>query len=193
MVVLIDNYDSFTYNLYQLVGQLNPSIQIIRNDQATAQQVVQMHPTHIIISPGPGRPSQAGISSQVIQECAGKASILGICLGHQALCEAYGATVDYAKTLVHGKKSPIHIANGSPIFHGLPPVLQAGRYHSLAVRRSTLPDSLLVIAESDDGEVMGVKHKDYSLYGLQFHPESILTPQGAHIIQNFIKLGGPAS
>lgn len=193
MIVLIDNYDSFSYNLYQMIGALQPDIRVIRNDEMTPGQVAGLHPSHIIISPGPGRPAQAGISEDLIRLCAPKTPILGVCLGHQAICEVFGATIGYAATLMHGKQSNIHIANGNPIFRGLPPVLPAARYHSLAAVRSTLPDELLVIAECDDGELMGIKHRDYDVYGLQFHPESILTPRGGVILENFIRLGGKAS
>jgi len=190
MVLMIDNYDSFTYNLCQLAGEVAPDIRVVYNDQITAADIDALSPTHIIISPGPGRPKDAGICEQVIRRFAGQLPILGICLGHQALCEAFGAEITYAKQLMHGKQSLVHIANGNPVFRGLPPLLEAGRYHSLAARRDTLPDELLVIAETDDGEVMGVKHRDFDLFGLQFHPESILTPGGGAILTNFLRIGG---
>ena len=189
MVLIIDNYDSFTYNLFQLAGMVEPDIKVVFNDGAEMSDIEVMSPSHIIISPGPGRPKDAGICEDIIRGFAGKFPILGICLGHQAICEAFGAEISYAKTLMHGKKSYVHIANGNPLFRGLPPLLEAGRYHSLAVCRESLPDELLVIAETDDGEVMGVKHRDYDVFGLQFHPESILTPDGGRIIKNFL-LGG---
>ena len=187
MIVIIDNYDSFTYNLYQIAGTFQPEIAVVYNDRPLAE-IEALRPSHIIISPGPGRPRDAGISEAAVRHFAGKVPMLGICLGHQAICEAFGATITYAKTLMHGKKSHVHIANGNPIFRGLPPLLEVGRYHSLAGDRSTLPDELLVIAETDDGEVMGVKHRDFDIFGLQFHPESILTPQGGRIIENFLKV-----
>lgn len=190
MILLIDNYDSFSYNLYQLVGEKNPDIRVIRNDELTTCEIGQLPVSHIIISPGPGRPSDAGICEALIREVAGRIPVLGVCLGHQAICEVFGATIDYAKTLMHGKRSAIHIANGNPLFRGLPPILNAGRYHSLAVDRQTLPDELLVVAETDDGEVMGVKHRDCDIYGVQFHPESILTEKGERIIENFLNIGG---
>lgn len=190
MVLMIDNYDSFTYNLCQLAGEITPDIRVVYNDRVTAAEIDALSPTHIIISPGPGRPKDAGICEEVIRRFAGQLPILGICLGHQALCEAFGAEITYAKQLMHGKQSLIHIANGNPVFRGLPPLLEAGRYHSLAARRGTLPDELLVIAETDDGEVMGVKHRDFDLFGLQFHPESILTPGGGAILENFLQIGG---
>ena len=190
MVLIIDNYDSFTYNLYQLVGAIQPDIRVIYNNELRAEDIGALSPSHIIISPGPGRPSDAGICEDVIGRYSGQIPILGICLGHQAICEAFGAEITYAKALVHGKQNMIHIANGNPVFRGLPPLLKAGRYHSLAVNRDKLPDEILVIAETDDGEVMGIKHRDFDLYGLQFHPESILTPNGIRVFENFIKIEG---
>lgn len=193
MVVIIDNYDSFTYNLYQLMGVVEPDIKVVRNDTCSVAEIEAMAPSHLVLSPGPGRPKDAGICEEAVMHFAGKLPILGICLGHQAICEAFGAEITYAKELMHGKKSAIHIANGNPIFRGLPPVLEAGRYHSLAAARESLPDELLVIAETDDGEAMGIKHRDFQVYGLQFHPESILTSKGEKILENFLKIGGRAS
>lgn len=190
MVLLIDNYDSFSYNLYQAVGMIRQDVKVIRNDTHTVGEIASLQPSHIILSPGPGRPKDAGICEILVKELAGKLPILGICLGHQAICEAFGAVIGYAQTLVHGKQGTIHVANGSPVFYSLPPVLAGGRYHSLSVKRDSLPDELLIIAETEDGEVMGVKHRDYDIYGLQFHPESILTPQGNRIIENFLQIGG---
>lgn len=190
MLLIIDNYDSFTYNLYQIAGTFNPDILVKYNDKVTVQEIEALTPTHIIISPGPGRPKDAGVCEKVIRHFAGKVPILGICLGHQAICEAFGAEITFAKTLMHGKKSMIQIANENPVFQGLPPLLEAGRYHSLTADRSTLPEELLVIAEADDGEAMGVKHRDFDIYGLQFHPESILTPGGGKIIENFLRIEG---
>ena len=190
MILLIDNYDSFSYNLYQAVGAVNPNIRVIRNNELSAAEIEALHPSHIILSPGPGRPADAGVCEQVVRNMAGKAAILGVCLGHQAICEAFGATITYAKELMHGKKSRIYIANGSALFQGLPPLIEGARYHSLCADRSTLPDELLVVAETEDGEVMGVKHADFDIYGVQFHPESVLTPQGDRIISNFLKIGG---
>ncbi len=190
MILLIDNYDSFSYNLYQAVGAVNPNIRVIRNNELSAAEIEALHPSHIILSPGPGRPADAGVCEQVVRNMAGKAAILGVCLGHQAICEAFGATITYAKELMHGKKSRIYVANGSALFQGLPPLIEGARYHSLCADRSTLPDELFVIAETEDGEVMGVKHADFDIYGVQFHPESVLTPQGDRIISNFLKIGG---
>ncbi|NLY43382.1 MAG: aminodeoxychorismate/anthranilate synthase component II [Clostridiaceae bacterium] len=192
MILLIDNYDSFSYNLVQLAGTINDDIRVIRNDEMTAEEINKMNPSHIIISPGPGYPKHAGICKEVINHMKGKVPILGICLGHQAIGEVFGASIVPAKRLMHGKQSNIHIANGSSIFKGLPPIIQAARYHSLIVQRTSLPDELLVIAEDDEGEVMGLKHRDYEIYGLQFHPESILTPKGAVIMNNFLSIGGEA-
>lgn len=190
MILLIDNYDSFSYNLYQLVGVINNDIRVIRNDELTIPEIQALQPSHIIISPGPGRPLDAGVCEEVISYFCSKVPILGVCLGHQAICEVFGATVTYAKELMHGRKSSIHIANGSELFRGLPPIIDGARYHSLAVARETLPDELLVIAEDNSGEIMGVKHKDYEVYGVQFHPESILTSNGKRIIDNFLRIGG---
>ncbi len=189
MILLIDNYDSFSYNLYQYIGVLNPNVMVKKNDQLTLLEIQHLKPTHIIISPGPGRPKEAGICEAVIEHFRDKIPILGVCLGHQAICEVFGGVVTYAKELMHGKTSKIHIANGSQIFRGLPPIIDGARYHSLAVERASLPDEILVIAEDDQGEIMGVKHKDYNIYGVQFHPESILTQNGEKIIENFLKLG----
>lgn len=189
MILLIDNYDSFSYNLYQLLGSLNPDIRVARNDGISLADIVILRPSHIVISPGPGRPRDAGISEAVIQSFAGQIPILGVCLGHQAICEVFGAVVGYAKTLKHGKASAITLDASCPVFAGLPPVIQGARYHSLAAQADTIPDCLKVIARSDDGEIMGVRHRDHRVYGLQFHPESILTPQGSGIIANFLERG----
>jgi anthranilate synthase component 2 len=187
MILLIDNYDSFTYNLYQMAGVINPDIRVIRNDALDLDGIEALSPTHLIISPGPGRPTDAGICESAILRFKDRFPILGVCLGHQAVCEAFGAEITYARALIHGKKDTIHIANGNPVFRGLPPVIEAGRYHSLAARRDTVPDELLIIAEDESGEVMGVKHRDYPVYGVQFHPESILTQSGRVIIENFLQ------
>ncbi|WP_099205338.1 anthranilate synthase component II [Scatolibacter rhodanostii] len=190
MILLIDNYDSFSYNLYQMAGEICSDIKVIKHDEMTVAEIENLPVSHIILSPGPGRPDDAGVCKAVVKAFMGRIPMLGVCLGHQAICEELGATVTYAAKLMHGKKSMIHIANGNPIFRELPPLLEAGRYHSLAVKRDTLPDSLLVIAEDEDGEVMGVKHKDFDVYGIQFHPESILTKQGKTIIKNFLQMEG---
>lgn len=190
MILIIDNYDSFTYNLYQIAGSVDPDVKVVLNDKVTIAEIREMDPSHIIISPGPGRPDDTGVCGEAILEFAGRIPLLGICLGHQAICLAYGSEIVRAKELVHGKRCMLHIANGNPIFRHLPPMLEAGCYHSLAADRLTMPDELLVIAETDDGEVMGVKHRDYDVFGLQFHPESILTAGGEKIIENFLKIGG---
>jgi anthranilate synthase component 2 len=189
VILLIDNYDSFSYNLYQALGSLESDIKVVRNDEISLAEIVVLRPSHIVISPGPGRPADAGISEAVIESFAGGIPILGVCLGHQAICEAFGATVGYAKTLTHGKSSDITLDPGCPVFAGLPPVIRGARYHSLAAQGDTVPDCLRVIARSDDGEIMGVCHRDHPVYGLQFHPESILTPEGGRIIANFLKQG----
>lgn len=188
MVLLIDNYDSFTYNLVQLAGGIGSDIKVIRNDEMAVEEIRALKPSHIIISPGPGYPKDAGVCEKVIMELKGEIPILGVCLGHQAICETFGANITLAKRLMHGKQSNIHIANGATIFHGLAPIIQAARYHSLIAQKETLPDDLLVIAEDDDGEIMAVQHRYYEIYGLQFHPESILTVQGEAILRNFLKI-----
>lgn len=191
MILLIDNYDSFSYNLYQLVGTINPDIKVIRNDEMTVDEIRELNPSHIILSPGPGKPSDAGICEDVVRELAGEIPILGVCLGHQSICEVYGATVTYAKRLMHGKQSECTIDKTEPIFDGVggeSGKLKVARYHSLAAKEETIPDTLKVIAVSDDdGEVMAVKHTEFEVYGLQFHPESILTPDGITILKNFLK------
>lgn len=187
MIILIDNYDSFSYNLYQLIGNINPDIKVIRNDQYTCEEIEAMHPDHIILSPGPGRPSDAGICEDAIRYFAGKVPILGVCLGHQAICEVYGATVTYAKELMHGKMSIANVDTDSKLFRGLQKRVEVARYHSLAATTEGFPEELLITAKTDDGEIMAVKHKDYEIYGVQFHPESILTPQGMVMLQNFLK------
>ncbi len=187
MILLIDNYDSFSYNLYQMVGNIQPDITVIRNDQCTCEEIAAMHPAHIILSPGPGRPHDAGICEDVVRYFAGKVPILGVCLGHQAICEVYGATVTYAKELMHGKMSIANISTDCKLFKGLPKRIEVARYHSLAAAPDNFPETLLIMGKTDDGEIMAVKHKDYEVYGVQFHPESILTPQGTMMLQNFLK------
>lgn len=186
MILLIDNYDSFSYNLFQLIGSLNPDIKVIRNDAFSVQEIEQMRPDTIILSPGPGRPEDAGICIDVVKELGDRIPILGVCLGHQAICMAYGGTISYAKELMHGKQSVTRLDRECSIFHNLPEDIPVARYHSLALKEETLPECLSITARTDDGEVMAVKHKHYSVYGLQFHPESILTPDGKTIIQNFL-------
>jgi anthranilate synthase component 2 len=186
MLLLIDNYDSFSYNLYQAFGAITPDIKVVRNDELSVQEIKKLSPAHIIISPGPGKPSDSGVCIEVIKQLSPSIPIFGICLGHQAIFEAFGGTVSYAKHLMHGKSSQVTVDTENPLFKGLPSVIQAARYHSLAGIESTLPASLKVIARTDDGEIMAVCHKDHPVYGVQFHPESILTPKGKTIVENFI-------
>ena len=188
MTILIDNYDSFSYNLYQLVGAINPDIKVIRNDEFTCEEIEAMNPDHIIISPGPGRPSDAGMCEKAVRYFAGKVPILGVCLGHQAICETYGATVTYAKKLMHGKMSLVDVDLNCRLFRGLQSKIQVARYHSLAALYDTLPEELRVTAESEDGEVMAVEHTKYPVFGVQFHPESVMTPDGRAMIENFMEV-----
>ena len=188
MILLVDNYDSFSYNLYQLAGSLNPDIQVVRNDALTVEEIRELRPEAIILSPGPGKPCDAGRCVEIVQKLAGVVPILGVCLGHQAICEACGATVSYAKELMHGKQSMAQLDRDSSVFHDLPEEIPVARYHSLAVLEETLPESLKVIARADDGEVMAVQHREYPVYGLQFHPESIMTPDGKQILKNFLEV-----
>lgn len=189
MILLIDNYDSFSYNVYQLTASINQDIKVIRNDEMTVKEIEKLAPTHIILSPGPGKPSDAGICEDVIRHFAGKLPVLGICLGHQAICEVFGATVTYAKELMHGKQSVAELDNESVLFRGMEREITVARYHSLAAKASTMPSCLKVTARTSDGEVMAVEHTDYPIYGVQFHPESVLTPQGYQIMENFLKPG----
>lgn len=186
MILLIDNYDSFSYNLYQLVGTLNPDIRVVRNDALSVQDIAALNPDRIIISPGPGRPEDAGNIVQVARELSGKFPILGVCLGHQAICAAFGATVTYASRLMHGKQSDAKLDTDCPLFKGLPEVVPVARYHSLAADPDTLPDCLRVTALTKEGEIMAVQHTEFPTYGVQFHPESILTPDGMRMLANFI-------
>ena len=187
MILLIDNYDSFSYNLYQLIGSIEPDIKVIRNDELSVEEIDRLAPELIVISPGPGRPEDAGVCVSVVRELRGRYPILGICLGHQAICQAYGATVTYAKRMMHGKQSVIKTDSSDAIFQGLPSEITVARYHSLAADPDTIPDSLIVTATADDGEVMAVMSRDGSVHGLQFHPESIMTPDGARMMENLLK------
>lgn len=186
MTLLIDNYDSFSYNLYQYIGELDPSMRVIRNDEMTVDQIRDLHPDRIIISPGPGRPENAGIIIDVIRQLGDRIPILGVCLGHQAICAAFGATVTYARQLMHGKQSLVTFSAKCPLFRDVPGNAKVARYHSLAADPATMPECLIVTAVTDDGEIMAVQHKDYPIYGVQFHPESIMTPDGKTMIKNFI-------
>lgn len=187
MILLIDNYDSFSYNLFQLIGEIEPEITVIRNDEMTIDEIRDMQPERIILSPGPGRPEDAGIIIDVVRELGKEIPILGVCLGHQAICAAFGATVTYAKELMHGKQSEVTFDMDCSLFTGCPKQAPVARYHSLAADADTLPESLFVTARTVDGEVMAVQHKDYPIYGVQFHPESIMTPDGKQMLKNFIK------
>ena len=186
MILLIDNYDSFSYNLFQMVGEINSDIKVIRNDEMTVEEIEKLAPDRIILSPGPGRPEDAGVIIEVAKTVSKKIPTLGVCLGHQAICAAYGATVTYAKRLMHGKQSTVRFANGCKLFADCPAEAPVARYHSLAADPETIPEELVVTALTTDGEVMGVKHRDYPIYGVQFHPESILTPDGRQMLYNFI-------
>ena len=188
MILLIDNYDSFSYNLYQYLGELSSNIRVIRNDELTVAEIEALAPSHIILSPGPGRPEDAGVIIDVVKKLGGKMPILGVCLGHQAICEAYGAVITYAKELMHGKQSVVRPDRESPVFAGLPEEMPVARYHSLAADPATIPDCLKVIARTEDGEVMAVEHREVPVYGLQFHPESIMTPEGKRILKNFLNI-----
>lgn len=187
MILLIDNYDSFSYNLFQFVGTINPDIKVIRNDEMTVSEIEKLAPSHILISPGPGKPSDAGICEDVIKYFKGKITILGVCLGHQAICETFGAEVTYAPKLMHGKQSEVKLDDTCKIFNGIGERAKVARYHSLIAKKDTIPDELTVTAVTDDGEVMAVKHRDYEIYGVQFHPESIMTPDGMKMLKNFFE------
>lgn len=188
MILLIDNYDSFSYNLVQMFGSLNPDIRVIRNDAMTAEEIGELSPSHIILSPGPGYPKDAGVCEDVVKKLSGTIPILGVCLGHQGICEVFGAEITHARKLMHGKQSLLTIDVSDPIFHGLSKQILAARYHSLIAAKDSLPRCLTVIGTDDMGEIMAVKHKEYPLYGLQFHPESILTPDGMTILKNFLSI-----
>ena len=188
MILMIDNYDSFTYNLVQYFGELGADMKVFRNDALSIADIRAMKPEKIVISPGPGRPEDAGISVAIVKELAGKVPILGVCLGHQGIGYAYGGTIIHAKRLMHGKTSMIE-HDGKDLFKGLPHPFEATRYHSLVIDRATLPDCLQVTAwTTDDGEIMGVAHKTLPVWGVQFHPESILTREGKNILKNFLSL-----
>lgn len=188
MILLIDNYDSFSYNLYQLIGSLEPDIRVIRNDAMTVDEIAALNPAGIILSPGPGRPEDAGVCIEVVRQLGGRFPILGVCLGHQAICEAFGATVTFAKELMHGKQSIAELDTASPLFAGLPPQVPVARYHSLAADPDTIPACLQVTARVANGEVMAVQHTASPIFGVQFHPESIMTPDGPAMLKNFIEL-----
>ena len=186
MILLIDNYDSFSYNLFQLVGEIDPDIKVIRNDEMTVEEIVELKPSRIILSPGPGRPENAGVIIDVVKNVH-DIPILGVCLGHQAISMAFGATITYAKELMHGKQSDAIFDTDCPLFAGCPEIAPVARYHSLAADANTIPEELKITARTTDGEVMAVQHIDYPIYGVQFHPESIMTPDGKQMLKNFIK------
>ena len=188
MILLIDNYDSFSYNLYQLIGEVRQDIQVSRNDKITIDEIRDLNPDAIILSPGPGKAENAGICIDLVKEFHDKIPILGVCLGHQAICVAFGGTVSHAKRLMHGKSSDISL-DYDYIFKGLPSQISVGRYHSLSLIKETLPEPLEIISKAkDDGEIMAVQHKEYNIFGVQFHPESIMTPEGSKMLENFINL-----
>lgn len=194
MILLIDNYDSFSYNLYQYLGELcadskgslRDAIKVIRNDELTIEEIRGLNPDRIIISPGPGRPENAGIIVEAARELGKDIPILGVCLGHQAICAAFGAEVTYAKRLMHGKQSEVSLSTDSVLFKDLPSKVKVARYHSLAANPDTMPDCLKITAVTDDGEIMAIEHKEHPIYGVQFHPESILTPDGKKMLKNFL-------
>jgi len=184
MIVLIDNYDSFTYNLVQVMRGQGADIQVFRNDAISVAEVAALQPAGLVISPGPCTPAEAGISVALIQHFSGKLPLLGVCLGHQSIAVAFGATVDHARSIMHGKTSPVHHAD-TPLYRGMANPFPAGRYHSLAIIKETLPACLVVDAWTEDGEIMGVHHVEHPTYGVQFHPESVLTPSGKRLLRNF--------
>ena len=187
MILVLDNYDSFTYNLVQYFGELGADLRVVRNDQITVADIEKLGPERIVVSPGPCTPHEAGISCEVIKHFGGKLPILGVCLGHQCIGEVYGGEFVRADRLMHGKTSPI-IHTGKGVFAGLPSPFEATRYHSLIVKRDTLPDVLEITAETAEGEIMGLQHKTLPVHGVQFHPESILTTEGKRLLRNFLEL-----
>ena len=189
MLLMIDNYDSFTYNLVQYLGELGADVRVARNDAISLDEIDDLAPERIVISPGPCTPSEAGISVALIQRFAGRMPILGVCLGHQAIGQAFGGQVIRAQRVMHGKMSDVR-HGGDGVFAGIPSPFRATRYHSLAIERDTLPAMLEVTAESDDGEIMGVRHREHAVEGVQFHPEAILTEHGKQLLRNFLRVGG---
>ncbi len=187
MILLIDNYDSFSYNLYQMVGAIDPDIRVIRNDAMTVEEIRELQPDRIILSPGPGRPEDAGMIIEAARELGKTIPTLGVCLGHQAICAAFGGRITYARQLMHGKQSRVRFDLGCPLFRGMPETDPVARYHSLAAEEASLPECLLVTAKTEENEIMAVMHQEYPIYGVQFHPESIMTPNGAIILRNFIR------
>lgn len=190
MILLVDNYDSFSFNLVQVIGELidgKEELKVIRNDELTVEEIMAQNPSHIVLSPGPGKPSDAGVCEALIKAANGKIPLMGVCLGHQAICEALGGKITYAPELMHGKQSLVTVDNESTIFKGLPKELEVARYHSLVADKDMIPEELSVTATDEKGEVMAVQHKTNHLYGLQFHPESIMTPLGKEMVRNFLE------
>ncbi len=191
MILIIDNYDSFSFNLVQMIGELkdqDEEIKVIRNDEMTVDEVLACKPSHIVLSPGPGRPVDAGICEELIKAVPENIPLMGVCLGHQAICESLGGRITYAEELMHGKQSRIKIDNTSPLFQKMPEEIDVARYHSLVADKAQIPEALVVTAEDEKGEVMAVRHKSANIYGVQFHPESIMTPQGKQILKNFLAI-----
>lgn len=188
MILIIDNYDSFTFNLYQLIGEINTDIKVVRNDKITLAEIEALAPDHIIISPGPGNPQQAGICLEVLKKLSGKFPILGVCLGHQAIGEAFGGKVVHAPEIVHGKADTMYVIKPGVLFQGMGESFEAARYHSLIVEPQSLPDCLEVTAKTAKNEIMALQHKTLPVYGVQFHPESIMTPEGRTILKNFLRV-----
>ena len=188
MIVLVDNYDSFSYNLYQLVGSVRPDIRVVRNDALTVEELAALKPDGIILSPGPGHPKDAGICEELVRKLSGMVPILGVCLGHQAICEAFGGSIVHAPETMHGKSSVVLFEGDCPLFRGLRFPCTVGRYHSLEADAHSLPSCLHVVAQNEYGEIMAVEHLEHPTFGLQFHPESILTPDGMDMISNFCKV-----
>ena len=188
MILLIDNYDSFSYNLVQLVGELDPDVKVIRNDELTLDEIKAMKPDRVILSPGPGRPENAGVTMEAARELGKECPVLGVCLGHQAICAAFGAAITYARQLMHGKQSVAALDTDCPLFRGCPAETKVARYHSLAADPAAIPNVLKITARTADGEIMAVEHRELPVYGVQFHPESILTPYGRTILKNFLEL-----
>ncbi len=189
MIAMIDNYDSFTYNLVQYLRQLGARVDVVRNDAVSVEELLSWKPSGIVISPGPGRPETAGISLSIVERVSGQIPILGVCLGHQTIAQAFGGTIISAKRLMHGKTSEI-TADGEKLFKGIKKPFTAMRYHSLSVSRENLPDCFKISAESEDGEIMGIRHKEHATEGIQFHPESIMTPKGKRLLRNFLQSTG---
>ena len=187
-LVLIDNYDSFSYNLYQMLGALGAELTVLRNDAKTPGEIEMMHPDGIILSPGPGRPEDAGCCVAVVRTLGEKLPILGVCLGHQAICTAYGGVATYAGRMMHGKASMAEVNTDTPLFRGMKKEIQVARYHSLAAQEEMMPECLEITAKTAEGEIMAVQHREYPVFGVQFHPESILTPGGSRILNNFLEV-----